>query len=116
MRILSWIVLLPLALIVIALAVANRGTVTISLWPLPLDFAPQLWLLVMVFAGLGLLGGLLVGLNKSVRWQVRARRAEAEVARLEGALEHERASADGAGTMTPARPASALSGPPARAA
>lgn len=89
-KILIWIVLLPLVLIVIALAVANHEAVVISLEPLPFRFAPPLYLLVLIFAFLGLLGGLLVGWTRGLRWRVRAGQAEREVARLEGELRRER--------------------------
>ena len=45
MKLLAWLVLLPLLLIVIALAVANLQPVTISLEPLPFRFSPPLYLL-----------------------------------------------------------------------
>jgi len=59
---LSWIVTLPVTLLVVVFAVANREEVVLSFWPLP--WAPPLpiWLIV--------LGGLLVGflLGATVAW------------------------------------------------
>ncbi len=107
-RLLIWIVLVPLVLLVIALGAANHGPVTISLEPLPFRLSPPLYLLVLFFAFLGLVAGLLVGSAKALRWRARARQAEREVARLEGEVRRER---DGATAAVPALP-----GTPARAA
>ena len=62
MKHLSWIVTLPVTLVVITFAVANRQEVALSFWPLP--WAPPLpvWLI--------LLGGFVVGflLGAVVAW------------------------------------------------
>jgi len=56
-RLIGWIVGLPLAVVVIAFAVANRGPVVVSLDPLP--FVVEAPLFAVVFAGL--VAGMVIG-------------------------------------------------------
>ncbi len=57
MRLISWIIGLPVAAVAVAFAVANRAPVTVDPWPLPFQLEAPLSLLVL----LGLLGGFLLG-------------------------------------------------------
>lgn len=57
-RWLSWIFLLPVALVIIAFSVSNRDTVILNLWPLNASSPP---LPVFGIVLVGIFGGVLVG-------------------------------------------------------
>ncbi len=56
-KLLSWIILAPLALFIIVFSVSNRAPVTLELWPLPFAMEPPLFAVVLVGAVLGFLFG-----------------------------------------------------------
>jgi uncharacterized integral membrane protein len=74
-KILRFLVLAPLAIIVMALAVANRGAVTLSLSPLPFEIIAPLYGLLLAALFLGLLVGGFVVWSGRLRRSLRARRA-----------------------------------------
>ncbi|MCC6949265.1 MAG: DUF1049 domain-containing protein [Bradyrhizobiaceae bacterium] len=86
-KFLAWLVLTPLALIVIVLAVANRRTVTLSIDPFSQDapaYAVELPLFIVILGALiagVLIGGTAVWFGK-LRWKLAAHRAEREAASL----------------------------------
>lgn len=89
-RIVNWLVLLPVAIVAVALAVANRGPVTVSLDPFSRE-APALALTLPVYAVVLLaltagvvIGGIAVWLKQGT-YRKRCRRAEGQldVARAE---------------------------------
>ncbi len=88
-KIVTFVVLVPLAVIIIAFAVANRQEVTVSLDPFdPAQsaFSKSMWLFVPIFAALMigvLIGGLAVWLRQG-RWRQAARRLQRELQRLRG--------------------------------
>ena len=49
MKLLTWIVLLPVAALIIVFAVVNRGMTTLNLWPLPYEI--DLPLFSVIFGG-----------------------------------------------------------------
>jgi uncharacterized integral membrane protein len=81
------LILVPLAVVIVALAVANRHAVTLSLDPLSAD-KPALAATLPLFVTLllALLAGVLVGgiaaWLRQGKWRRAARRAEAEARRL----------------------------------
>jgi uncharacterized integral membrane protein len=86
-KLLRWLVLVPLAIVLVLLAVANRAPVTLSLDPFSREapaFAFQLplfvALLLAVAAGV-VIGGVAAGIGR-MRWRYRARRAEREAEKL----------------------------------
>ena len=89
MRLLSWFVVVPTALAVVAFSVSNRADVTVDFWPLPFtsEFRVFAVVLVSVFAGF-VLGGLVAWISGGRRRRRaramarRAKAAEAETARL----------------------------------
>jgi hypothetical protein len=86
MRLLKWIVILPVAAILIAFAFANREMVTINLDPLnggvlPTLQAPQ-FLVMLIAAAVGVVAGSAATWLGQGRNRRRARLAEAEVDRL----------------------------------
>ncbi|MFH1805902.1 MAG: LapA family protein [Pseudomonadota bacterium] len=82
MRILYWVISIPLAILLTIFAVSNRQTVTLSLWPLPYEIDMPLFAPVM----LALVAGLGIGLV--FEWLVMgkhrraARRLDTELHRL----------------------------------
>lgn len=94
MRILFWIIVLPLLLIAAFFAIANRETVTLDLWPLFGQVAMPLFVALLGFLYLGFVFGALVawwgGRNARARARNAARRVEAlqrEVAELTARLD-----------------------------
>jgi uncharacterized membrane protein YciS (DUF1049 family) len=88
-KIVTFVVLVPLAVIIIAFAVANRQVVTVSFDPFSAN-APAaavtlpLFALVILLLIIGvLIGGLAVWLQQG-RWRLTARRLERELQRLRG--------------------------------
>jgi uncharacterized integral membrane protein len=86
-KIIAALILVPLAAVIVALAVANRHAVTLSLDLLPAD-KPALAVTLPLFVALllALLAGVIVGgiaaWLRQGRWRRAARRAEAEARRL----------------------------------
>ena len=95
-KLLAWIVVAPLAGIVLLFAVANRRWVTISLDPFSADapaYAVELPMFLLIFIALivgVIVGGMAVWFGK-LHWRMAAHRAEKEVARLKA----EKADAEG---------------------
>ncbi len=86
-KIFAWIVLAPLAGVVLLFAVANRNWVTVSLDPFSADapaYAVELPMFLLIFIALiagVIIGGVAVWFGK-MHWRLAAHRAEKEVARL----------------------------------
>lgn len=86
-KLLAWIVVAPLAGIVLLFAVANRRWVTISLDPFSADapaYAVELPMFLLIFIALivgVIVGGMAVWFGK-MHWRMAAHRAEKEVSRL----------------------------------
>ncbi|MFZ0457015.1 MAG: lipopolysaccharide assembly protein LapA domain-containing protein, partial [Rhodoplanes sp.] len=100
-RALAVLILGPLAVLIVALAVANRQTVAISFDPFNAAdpaYRVQLPLFLLVFllviAGV-LMGGVAAWLKQS-RWRRRARRVDAQLHRAEAEIERLRRRVGGA--------------------
>jgi len=96
MRLLKWIVILPVAAILVAFAFANRGMVTIYLDPLgggvlPTLEAPQ-FVVLLVAAAFGVVAGSAATWLGQSRHRRRARVAEAEADRLRYEVQSARAA------------------------
>jgi len=87
MRHVSWTVTLPLTVAVVVFALANRGDVTINLWPLPWTVDLPVFLVVLgcLLAGF-LAGGAVMWLSAGPRRR-EGRRAAHEAGRLSRELE-----------------------------
>lgn len=84
MRILTWILGLPVAAVATAFAVANRHPVDVDLWPLPITVTLGLYLAVLGALALGLIVGLLMGwASSSSKKAAKARVANSKVRDLE---------------------------------
>jgi uncharacterized integral membrane protein len=91
-KFLAFAVLIPLAIVIVMFAVANRETIMVSFDPFDTvhpAFVLKLPLFVLIFilVALGVVvGGIAAWLRQS-RWRMRARRAEAEARDLRGRLD-----------------------------
>jgi uncharacterized integral membrane protein len=99
-KIVAALVLVPLAVVIVAFAIANRQAVTVSLDPFnSVDpaYSKSMWLFVPILAALiiGVFIGGMVGWVRHGGWRRTARRLEGDVARLRAEIDaHKR----GAGT------------------
>lgn len=80
-------ILVPLAVIIVMFAVANRETVTVSFDPFDsanpaFAFSLPLFILIFVLVGLGVVVGGMAAWLRQHKWRARARRAEAEARAL----------------------------------
>jgi uncharacterized integral membrane protein len=83
-KIVTALILIPIALLIVVFAVANRGAVTISLDPFVGDppmvaAALPLFLLLLVVLILGVVVGGIAAWMRQSRWRRRARRLSAEL-------------------------------------
>lgn len=110
-KIIAAVILVPLAVIIVAFAVANRQIVTVSLDPFSAEHPAAsltlpLFALVIVLLVLGvLIGGIAAWLRQS-KWRRTARRLEREIADLHIEIEALKRSAGvpGTGVGAPAAP------------
>lgn len=90
LRILTWIIGIPVAVAAIGFAVANRQDIVLDLWPLPYTIGISVYLTVLGSLAIGLILGLLIGgmaaggraSRRAREAESRARVAEAEAASL----------------------------------
>ena len=86
-KLLRWLILVPLAILLVLLAVANRAPVTLSLDPFSsqapaLAFTLPLFVALLLAVAMGVvIGGLAAGIGR-LRWRYRARRAERAAEKL----------------------------------
>ncbi len=86
MKLIRWLVTAALALVLIVFAVANRGTVALNFWPLPVAVEAPLYLIALVALLLGFLVGELVAWINGRHWRRKARALERKIAGLESEL------------------------------
>lgn len=86
-KLLRWLILVPLGIVLVLLAVANRAPVILSLDPFSRE-APALAVSLPLFVALLLavalgvvIGGIAAGIGR-MRWRYRARKAEREAEKL----------------------------------
>ena len=110
MRILGWLLALPIALLIVVFAVANRHDVRLELWPLPwvLDLPVYLAVLGALVKGIviGLLVAWLAGTGARRRAREHKRRADSLQRQLDAARVEAKVKGDAdAGTaIIPAGP------------
>ena len=112
-KIVAVVILIPLAVVIVMFAVANRETVTLSFDPFSAAqpaFALQLPMFVLIFllVGVGVLVGGIAAWLRQHRWRARARRAEAEARELRTRLDQTAAP-----RLPPANDAPPFAVPPA---
>ena len=91
-KLITILILAPIAIVVIMFAVANREVISVSFDPFDtahpaLVLKTPLFLLIFVLVGLGVLVGGVAAWLRQHKWRARARRAEAEVRELRARLE-----------------------------
>lgn len=90
MKVLSWVIGLPIAVLAIIFAVSNRDAVQVDLWPLPWEVMLPLYLLVLGALALGLVVGAVVAWISSGSARSRARREHRRANKLEVELDEVR--------------------------
>lgn len=108
-RLLNWFVLLPLAVVIVLFAVANRTWVTVSFDPFPGEspaLAFTVPLFIVAFAGVivGVVIGGLVSLARQWRLWRTAGAAQDELARLKAEVESMRKTEEGSKPEFPSLP------------
>ena len=91
-KFLTFAILIPLAIIIVMFAVANREIITVTFDPFDrqspaLALTMPLYALVFVLVGVGVLAGGIAAWFKQHKWRARARRAEAEARDLRARLD-----------------------------
>jgi uncharacterized membrane protein YciS (DUF1049 family) len=95
-KIVTAAIIIPLVVVIVAFAVANRQLIAVSFDPFDaaqpaLSFRMPLFILIFILVGLGVLIGGVAAWLKQHKWRVRARRAEAEARDLRTRLDAQHA-------------------------
>jgi len=85
---LSWIVTVPLAVVIVVFAIANRQVVTIDLWPFDASLSGPLYLLILICLLVGFLAG------ATIMWLSEGRRRRLAREARDRSLELERQMTD----------------------
>lgn len=108
-RVLGWLLGVPVALVVVVFAIANRHAVRLDLWPLPWALDLPLYLAVLgalaVGIAIGMVAAWLAGAGARRRARQERRRAEALERQLDAARAEAKLKGDVAGPTLPAPPA-----------
>jgi len=103
-KVVHWLVTLPIAVIAIVFAVSNLDRVPVDFWPFAIVDMP-LYLIVLGALGLGFLGGELAAWVNGRHWRREARRRQRRIEALERELQAKTAaSPQGAATLPLAGP------------
>jgi uncharacterized integral membrane protein len=91
-KLVTFVILFPVAVIIVMFAVANRAIIAVSFDPFDsvqpaLTLQLPLFVLVFILVGLGVLIGGIAAWLRQHRWRLRARRAEAEARDLRARLD-----------------------------
>ena len=91
-KLVTAVILIPLGIVIVMFAVANRQTITVSFDPFDtvnpaFALKTPLFALIFVLVGLGVLVGGIAAWLKQHKWRSRARRAEAEARDLRARLD-----------------------------
>ncbi len=98
----------PFLVLLVLFALTNRAPVSLGLWPTGLHLEAPLSLVVLGAAGVAFLAGAVLVWVNELAQRRRARRAEAQVRRLEEEVEFLRARLAAASIAVPAGPPGAL--------
>lgn len=93
MRLLSWLIGLPLAILVVLFALSNRQTMAVGLWPFDEGLALPVFLAVLLPLLAGFLAGFLFALARGLGHRRAARRHGKRADRLQRELDALRAQA-----------------------
>jgi heme/copper-type cytochrome/quinol oxidase subunit 1 len=91
-KIVTACIIIPLVIVIVAFAVANRQLIAVSFDPFDstqpaFSVRMPLFILIFILMGLGVLVGGVAAWLKQHKWRVRARRAEAEARDLRARLD-----------------------------
>jgi uncharacterized integral membrane protein len=91
-KLVTALILVPLSIVIVMFAVANRETITIAFDPFDtknpaLALQAPLYVMIFMLVGVGVLAGGVAAWLKQHKWRVRARRAEAEARDLRARLD-----------------------------
>ena len=101
-KFLLWLLLLPLILIFVAFAIANRHGVTVSFDPLPVSIDTPLYGLVFAGIFVGLIAGGLIAWIRAGRVRGRLREAQRNLRRLESGIQKEQKASEDSPVMAAA--------------
>lgn len=97
MKLLSWIISIPLLVIGVVFAVVNRQNVDVLVWPFGIELQAPLFLVILVALFLGfLIGGLLAWFSAQATRRRQKRRQNEQIRSLERQLEDLRRGRDSA--------------------
>lgn len=82
MRVLSWLVTVPLTVLAVLFAVSNMEAVTLSLWPLPFQLQTALFVLILLTLLIGFLAGGFIAWSNARHHRRAVRRATHRVNEL----------------------------------
>ncbi len=85
LKILSWLVFIPFAIVVVTFAVSNRGPLAVNFWPLPFSQEIPLYLLSLGTLAFGFFFGAMLTWLSVAKWRVVAmsRKKDTEYAKAE---------------------------------
>ncbi len=86
-RFITWIVGLPVAVAATVVAVANRQTVGLELWPFPVVVETPVFLVLLLSLATGLVVGFGLAWLSQARWRRQARQSRRQVESLEREVE-----------------------------
>ena len=86
MKLIHWLVTLPLAIIIVLFAVSNLHSVAVGLWPIPVTIEAPLYLIVLLALAAGFLAGELVAWINGRHHRRHARRRARRIEELEREL------------------------------
>jgi uncharacterized integral membrane protein len=86
LRTFRWVLIALVALALVIFAVDNRQTVTVSLWPLPIEASMGLYLVVLLTLLAGFLLGELIAWMNGHHWRRQARQKAKRIEELEREL------------------------------
>ena len=83
MKRVSWILTVPLAVVIVVFATANRHSVVVDLWPLEFSVDLPLFILILGCLFVGLIAGGAITWLSAARSRLRSRKAARRVSELE---------------------------------
>ena len=110
MKSLSWLITLPILVVVVVFAVNNRGAVDFDLWPVGLTVAMPLYLTVLGTIVVGFIAGGSVVWIASAQLRRTVRRQRHRVSELERQVKKFEAADDDDKAVPPKRPKAARNG------
>lgn len=105
MKLVDWLLALPVTVVLLVFALNNRVPVEVNLWPLPYAVPAWLSVVALVALGAGFVLGLVAAFIGSRRWRRKARQAERRLRLVEqelGATQAQFASVQAAANKTAA--------------